>query len=220
MRVRSMVVMSAILLGLSAAPASAQWFVSPSVGASFGAGYGSSLDDTNNSGTNNSIASDSNLTFGVSGGYKSDHIWGWEVAFDMTPGLLDAQAENLNLGSNIDGNVSTLMFNALAVAPHTWSAEPYGAFGMGWINSGIVNAVNTLDVHNTDFGFNVGGGLLGDFNENVGWRADLRYNKSLGGSATDSTINRDLSLDVDRDFGLGSLGFWRSSFGVTFKWGG
>ena len=62
------------------------------------------------------------------------------------------------------------------------------------------------DIDNTDFGFNVGAGIMGFFNDNVGIRGDIRYFRSL----------RDVDPD-GVDIELGGFKFWRGTVGVTFK---
>ncbi len=201
MRVRYLAVMCAVWLPLSAAPASAQWFVSPAIGASFGGD-----------------ANDSRMNVGVAAGFMSDQVIGFEVALDVTPGILDSGADDLNLGLDIDGNVTTVMFNGMAVAPRWMGARPYGTAGVGWIQSGINDANNVIDVSNSDFGFNLGGGLTGNFNDNVGWRGDIRYLRSLAGS-DGLSLDIDSDGDLDTDLGIGGdLSFYRSTFGVTFTW--
>jgi hypothetical protein len=57
-----------------------------------------------------------------------------------------------------------------------------------------------------DFGFDVGGGVMGFFNTNVGIRGDVRYFRSFSGSSDNVT-----------GLGLSEFSFWRGSVGVSFK---
>ena len=54
---------------------------------------------------------------------------------------------------------------------------------------------------------NIGGGVNGQFTENVGIRGDLRYFRSFEN-------NEDETLDI----GLSDFDFWRGSVGVSFRW--
>ena len=66
----------------------------------------------------------------------------------------------------------------------------------------------SFDVSNSDFGFNVGGGLMGNFSDNIGWRGDLRYFRALADDEEDNEF----------DIAIGDFDFWRGTFGVTFMW--
>jgi hypothetical protein len=63
------------------------------------------------------------------------------------------------------------------------------------------------DVTRNDLGINIGGGINGQFTDNVGLRGDLRYFRSFENNS-DSTL----------DIGLSDFDFWRGSVGVTFRW--
>jgi len=93
----------------------------------------------------------------------------------------------------------------------------HAADDAGWVlhASGGVGLVKTRvtdldqfvgEIDSTDFGFNVGGGIMGFFNDNVGIRGDIRFFRSL----RDADIN---GLDIE----LGGFKFWRGTLGVTFK---
>jgi opacity protein-like surface antigen len=60
-------------------------------------------------------------------------------------------------------------------------------------------------IDNNNFGFDVGGGLMGFFTDNVGLRGDIRFFRSLD--------NNDNGVDV----ALGDFRFWRGTVGVTFR---
>jgi opacity protein-like surface antigen len=69
------------------------------------------------------------------------------------------------------------------------------------------NFFDALDTN--DFGFNIGGGVHGFFNDNVGLRGDIRYLRSL----------QDNEPDGDLDVGLSDFDFWRATVGVTLRFG-
>ena len=56
-----------------------------------------------------------------------------------------------------------------------------------------------------DFGFDVGGGLMGFFSQNVGIRGDIRYFRSFEGG------------DNVTGLAVSNFNFWRASAGLTFK---
>jgi hypothetical protein len=77
------------------------------------------------------------------------------------------------------------------------------------MRSHLDDAGDLFEVSNSDFGFNVGGGVIGHFNDNVGWRGDLRYFRALVDDEEDNEF----------DIGVGDFDFWRGTFGLTLMWG-
>ena len=57
-----------------------------------------------------------------------------------------------------------------------------------------------------DFGFDLGGGVMGFFNQNVGIRGDVRYFRSFSGD------------DNVTGLGVSDFNFWRGSVGLSLKW--
>ena len=64
------------------------------------------------------------------------------------------------------------------------------------------------DLTTNDLGMNVGGGVQGQFNSNIGIRGDIRYFRSL----------QDNEPDNEFDLALSDFDFWRGTVGVTFSW--
>ena len=56
-------------------------------------------------------------------------------------------------------------------------------------------------------GVNVGAGLNGYFNDNIGLRGDIRYFRAV----------QDNKADNDFSLSLGSFNFWRGSVGLSFR---
>jgi opacity protein-like surface antigen len=88
------------------------------------------------------------------------------------------------------------------------SIRPYVVGGVGLIRSNVQDAAGVFDVESkNDFGFDLGGGVMGFLGQNVGLRGDFRYFRSFQGS--DSGTATGLALS--------NFHFWRGSAGVTFK---
>jgi opacity protein-like surface antigen len=167
---------------------------------------------------------------GVSAGYIGDWV-GFE--FDVERhGHFFKDAEIGNTGTALTEDVNTratrIMGNVL-VPLHRKSATGwrlYGAAGLGLVRADFIHLGQSPDVvradssnegpreiHQNDFAFNAGGGVIKSLNSRLGLRADLRYfrafadqNKSLpAGQIGD--VN-----GVYRDYG-----FWQVTFGVTFR---
>jgi opacity protein-like surface antigen len=100
------------------------------------------------------------------------------------------------------------MGNLLISAPPGRGIRPFASGGLGLIRSRVSGVGSFFDdVSRNDLGFNIGGGVNGQFTDNVGIRADLRYFRSL----------EDDENDDDFDLGLSDFDFWRGSVGVMFR---
>ena len=187
MRIRKVVLMGLFAL-LLAAPARADWFISPLVGVNFGG-------DTN---------TDSRKPpFGVSLGYMGAQVIGFETTFMYTPSFFDD--EDL-IGSN---NVMSWMGNVIVGVPigTEQQVRPYVSGGVGLLRSriGSDDATDLFDISRNDFGVNVGVGAMGFFTPNVGIRGDVRYFRSLSDDTGD--------FDID----LADFDFWQFTGGLAFR---
>ncbi len=191
MRLRSMLLVGATVLLLAPATARADWIVTPFVGTDF------SSDAT----------TDHRVPFGVGFGYMGGGIVGFETQISYINQFFGSS--NL-IGSN---NVFSWMGNVIVGAPiggYT-QVRPYATGGVGLLRSRIGgNAGDLFDIRSNDFGMNVGGGVMGFFSPNVGLRGDVRYFRSLNGTANANGFGVD----------FGTFHFWQATAGVTFKFGG
>jgi opacity protein-like surface antigen len=183
MQVRKLLMISALSLMLLPASAQAQsWFFSPYIGGNFGgnADFGDFPDDDD--------AVERRMDFGATLGWNPSVV-GFEVDLGYSPNFFEDTAGDRNFEFG-DNNVTTLMGNVLITVPPGGGVHPYVSAGLGLIRA------------------NVGGGLTGYFNDNIGIRGDLRYFRSL----------QDNQPDNDFDLSLGNFDFWRGSVGLTFRW--
>jgi len=182
-------VSATLLLVMTAAPARADWLVSPYVGSAFGG-------DT----------SSQHVTYGASAAWMSHGIVGIEFDGSIAPDLLD-EDDGVVLGI-ADSNVTTLMGSLVIGAPFGEpGVRPYVVAGAGLIRSRVSDAGEVFDIDENSFGINVGGGVHALFSKNVGLRADLRYFRGV----------RDTGSGDDVDLELGGFDFWRASVGATFR---
>ena len=182
MQLRKLLFISALALLLVPATARAQgWFFTPFVGGNFGG----------------------NVTFNDALGDFDDEVEK-RVDFGATIGW-NPSVVGFEFG---DSNVTTFMGNVLISAPPGRGVRPYGSAGLGLIRSSVSGVTNFFDdVTRNDLGVNIGGGINGQFTENVGIRGDLRYFRSF---------EKDESETLD--IGLSNFDFWRGSVGVSFRW--
>jgi outer membrane protein with beta-barrel domain len=107
-------------------------------------------------------------------------------------------------GRDVNGHALTVMGNVTIGIPFDGTRRaglrPYVTGGIGVIRSQIDDQLFGLSSSRTDFGVNVGGGVLAFFNRHLGVRADLRYMRSAEDEAP-----------------AGRVHFWRTSFGVTLR---
>ena len=74
---------------------------------------------------------------------------------------------------------------------------------LGLIKTASMIRTSSSRLNSTDWGFNVGGGVIGFFNDNFGLQGDVRYFRSL----------QDNEPDDEFDLALGSFNFWRGTVG-------
>jgi opacity protein-like surface antigen len=204
MAFRKLVLIGALALTVSAftpVKASADWLFSPFIGGTFG---GSAT--ITNIANNDKEEFNRKLTYGASLGYLGGGIAGFEFDFGYSPNFFESDPnDSLNLVG--DGNVTTLMTNFILATPKA-PIRPYVSFGGGLIRTRVDDVAGFFDeVDKNSFGFDVGGGLMGFFNDNIAIRGDLRFFRRVDNNSDENNI--DLNLD--------SFKFWRGTVGVTFR---
>ena len=213
MQVRRLLVTAAIgVMAIAATPskASADWLLTPFIGANFGGAA-----DVNDAVAGKSLDNkfEHKLDYGASLAWMGAGIIGWELDFGYSPNFFETgtASDNAFLFTN-DSNVTTLTGNVIVGAPiggtHGKSIRPYAVGGVGLIRTNVQDAGAFFNkVHTNDFGFDLGAGVGGFFTENVGLRGDVRYFRSL----------QDNNPGSGTDIGLSNFHFWRGTVGVTFK---
>ena len=200
MQVRKLFMISALALVLPVSASAQSWFVSPFIGANFGgsADFGDFPDADDEV--------ERRLDFGATVGWNPNVV-GFEVDFGWSPNFFQDTSGDANFEFG-DSNVTTFMTNLLISAPPGSGLRPYLSSGLGLIRAQIESDGLFNDLSTNDLGVNVGAGINGQFNDNVGIRGDVRYFRSL----------QDNEPDNDLDLSLGSFDFWRGTVGLTFRW--
>ena len=207
MQVRKIILGSVAALALVAAapaPASADWTFSPFIGSTFNGELNDvDLDES----------TQNKLSWGGSLMWMGEGIAGFEVDFGYTPEFFFSDNDN-EVDFIGDGNVTTFMVNAVIGVPiggdRGAGIRPYGTAGLGLVRQSVDDVIDVFDADRNSLGFNVGGGIMGMFTDNVGIRGDLRWFRQFS--------NNSDGLD-DLDFDLSGLSFWRGTVGVTFRFG-
>jgi opacity protein-like surface antigen len=198
--------LAALVSFVNPARASADWLFTPFIGANFGgnADFGD-FDDFDDE-------FEKRVDFGASLGWMGAGILGFEADFGWSPNFFEETRGEGNFEFG-DNNVTTLMANLLVGAPVGGQSgpgiRPYGTAGLGLIRSRIDGGGLFNDLSSNDFGFNVGAGVHGFFNDNLGVRGDVRYFRSLA----------DNEPDDEFDIALSDFDFWRATVGLTIRFG-
>jgi hypothetical protein len=210
MSVRKLVTATSLVFMMSAlvpAPASADWLFTPFIGGNWGgsATFSDDLGDFEDE-------FERRVNFGASLAWMGGGIAGFELDFGYAPNFFENTTGTGDFEYG-DNNVTTLMANIVFGAPAGGTTgrgvRPYASGGLGIIKSRIADADDLFDVNSTDWGFNVGGGIAGFFNDNVGLRGDIRYFRSL----------QDNEPDDELDVALSDFRFWRGTIGLVFRFG-
>jgi len=175
------------------AVARADGFVSPWAAVQFGG----KLDD---------IRGDVNrgrAAFGVTAGAMGAGIIGGEVDFGYSPSFFGTSND---FGNN---TMINLMGNVIVGVPIGGTSgggvRPYFTGGVGLLRSQIDGgSLFNVASSTNEFGWDLGGGVMGFFNDHFGLRGDFRYMRAFEG-------------DVINGLDLGKLNFTRLSIGVVIR---
>jgi len=103
-------------------------------------------------------------------------------------------------------NIPRIVIGIPIGGTHGAGLRPFVTGGLGAIHTKIEPFEG-----NTDFGYNLGAGVMGYFATHIGVRADVKYLR---------TINSDDDIDLGDGLGSfdqGSFHFWRATFGIVIK---
>ena len=189
---------------LSAAPAHADGFISPSVGVNFGGQAGGTLRSNTTTATTSPSSAGSKINWGVAAGWMGKGVIGVEEDFKWSPDFFG------HGGQWDSSRVVTVMTNLIVGAPiggqHGGGIRPYAALGVGWIGQAITTTTNVGNFRENDFGWDAGVGVMGYFSDNVGLRFDYRYFRNFQETSA-NTIG----------LGAGHFSFNSASVGVLFR---
>lgn len=184
---------------LSAAPARAEWFVTPFIGGNVGGATNQPLF-----GKTDAITKP--WTWGVAGGWTGGKWLGVEGDVAYAPSFFDSDNGFITRRS-----LTTAMANVRVAVPlggKDGRIRPYVSGGAGLIRPNLAEAGDGAVVEANKFAWNVGGGATGFLTDHVGINGDVRYIRA-----------RDKKEEANL-FGVkfDGLDFWRAAAGVTLKW--
>jgi opacity protein-like surface antigen len=192
--------MTIATLALAIAP-SAAWadgYFVPFIGANFGGDVGRPLSET--------VDDRNRMTYGFGVGGMAGGIFGAEFDFGYTRNFY-AKDGAVVTKSNLITAMPALVIGIPVGGQSGVGIRPYVLAGAGLLRRDL--DFNTLDsVSRNDFGYVLGGGVMGYFTDHVGLRGDLRYFRNFKVD--------DFNID-NVDFDKGTFNFGRASVGVLFR---
>jgi hypothetical protein len=152
--------------------------------------------------------------FGNDQGINDQASFGFDVG-GMTAGIIGGEFDFGYMpdffNQELDDYALTAMANLLVGIPVGGTegpgVRPYLTAGAGLIHTRL--DLPTTDQTNNDLGINLGGGLMGFVSDHFGLRGDVRYFRNVTSDFSDS--------DLNPEFGLGDVDFWRASFGIVIR---
>lgn len=209
-------VLIVLFLGIAAAPARADWFLTPYIGGAFGGGanqfsYGDFDDDF-----------EQRVNFGASFGYRTKGIFGFEVDYNAAPNFFQFTGGTGNFDLfDMDSSVQTVMGNVIIAIPIGGSTgmgfQPYVSAGLGTIRTRLRSETDVFDdIVSDDTGYNFGAGAHFFMGRHFGLRADARYTRGFESLDDEDPIEDNPFFD--QGFATEVFNFWRGSLGVTFRW--
>jgi hypothetical protein len=194
--IKALIVAAAVAAISAPSVARADGFVSPWVSVNGGSSH---------------LDSGSRAGFGVNAGAMGAGIIGGELDFGWSPSFFGNKTD---FGSN---SVIDLMGNVIVGVPvggtHGAGIRPFVSGGVGLIRTqidgGTVGSSFDVSSSNNMFGWNLGGGVMGYFNNHFGLRGDVKYLRSFEDTNTGINV-----IDVN---GPGQFHFWRAAIGVVFR---
>jgi len=175
------------------APARADGFVSPWAAVQFGGKITNATGNIDNG----------RAAVGVTAGGMGAGIIGGEVDFGYSPSFFGTQND---FGHN---TVIDLMGNIIVGVPvggtHGAGVRPFVTGGVGLLRTQIDGgSLFRVSSSKNQFGWNIGGGVMGYFNDRVGLRGEIKYLRVFSG-------------DVVNGLDLGTLNFTRLSIGLVLR---
>ena len=205
-----------LFIGSLAAPARADWYLTPYIGAAFGGASNqfvlNDLDDE----------FEQRVNFGGSFGWRSKGIFGVEVDYNVAPNFFQFTGGTNNFDLfDFDSSVQTLMGNAVIALPIGGSTgmgfHPYVTAGLGTIRTQLRSDSDVFDdISSNDTGFNVGGGAHFFLGTHFGLRADVRYVRGFESLDDEDPIEDNPFFD--QSIATDVFNYTRGTVGLTFRW--
>lgn len=203
-----------LFIGTLAAPAKADWLLTPHIGVVFGGAanqfaFGDRDDEF-----------EQRVTFGASLGYYRHSIFGVELDYGGAPNFFQFTGGSGNFDLfDFDSSVQTLMGNvvfALPVGGPDGPLRPYVSAGFGTMRTQLRSESDVFDdLVDYDPAFNFGAGAHLLAKGRIGLRLDVRYFRGVEALDDDDPVDNPL---FDQPFNQEVFNFWRGTLGMTLRW--
>jgi opacity protein-like surface antigen len=198
MKRRLSMTIAALALAIAPSAAYADGYIVPFIGANFGGNVGKPLSET--------VDERNRMTWGFGVGGMAGGIFGAEFDFGYTHNFY-ASDGTVVTKSNLITAMPALVIGIPIGGQTGGGVRPYVLAGAGLLRRDL--DFNTLDsISENDWGYTLGGGVMGYFSDHVGLRGDLRYFRNFKADILEAT---------DIDFERGTFNFGRASIGVLFR---
>jgi hypothetical protein len=192
-------VLAALLTLTAAAPAGADWLLTPFFGTTFAGQTTLPVLDPGGFEAKHWL-------IGGSFAWLSDNVVGFEGDVAFAPGVfVDDNEFDLVKGSR----ATTLSGNVILAVPLAVTREslrPYLVGGLGLIHAGFEEPSGVLDLGSNELAIQVGGGAIGMVSNRAGLRFDIRQSRTLG--RADNLLGERAA----------KLSFWRATVGVVIRY--
>jgi opacity protein-like surface antigen len=198
MRKRLSTAIAALALTIAPSMAFADGYFVPFIGANFGGDVGRPLSET--------VDDRNRMTFGFGVGGMAGGIFGAEFDFGYTRNFY-ANDGTVVTKSNLITAMPALIVGIPIGGQSGPGIRPYVLAGAGLLRRDL--DFDTLDnLSSNDFGYTLGGGIMGYFSDRVGLRGDVRYFRNFQVD----------EFDLDGiDFEEGTFNFGRASIGLLIR---
>jgi hypothetical protein len=182
---------------IPAAPARADWLITPFIGTTFGIST-AFLDFAD-------AASNEHLMWGASVTWLSDGLVGFEGEYAHAPRFFQEDESDVV----IESQVTTFSGHFILAAPLAVTGDslrPFLLAGLGLVHSNIQDQLNFAARNDNSLGLQLGGGAIGFVSNRTALRFDLRHIR---------TLSRATTIAAERET---KLSFWRASIGVSIRY--
>lgn len=198
-----------------AAPARADWLLTPHFGVVFGGASNqfstSDLDDE----------FEQRMSLGLTFGYHTQGLFGVEVDYSVAPNFFQFTGGTNNFDLlDLDSSVQTIMGNVVLAVPVGGADGPFRPYltaGLGTIRTQLRSESDVFDdLTSDDTGYNFGAGAHLLAKGRFGLRIDVRYFRGFEAIDDEDPVDNPL---FDQPFANEVFNFWRGTLGATFRFG-
>jgi opacity protein-like surface antigen len=198
MKNRLSMMIAALALAIAPSAAWADGYFVPFLGANFGGEVGRPLSET--------VEDRNRFSWGFGVGGMAGGIFGAEFDFGYTHNFY-ASNGTVVTKSNLITAMPALVIGIPIGGQSGAGIRPYVLAGAGLLRRDV--DFDTIDSFSrNDFGYTLGGGIMGYFTDHVGLRGDLRYFRNFQVDDIDLT-----GVDFER----GTFNFGRASLGLVLR---